>query len=115
MTKEASRKKAARAYQRNHPGTPFPEAMRAVLNVPTAGIDSTADLAQAAAAAGFELPLQGDVAWRPITAHEAIPGDVFLGAGDQFGIVVAGLKVAVDGRVAPADVSGGFFRPFPLQ
>ena len=113
MTKNSSQKKAARAHQRTHPGTPFPEAMRAVSNASRGGIDGTADLAQAAVAAGFELPLQGQVAWRRVAAHQAVPGDVFVGAGNRFGVVVAGLKVAVAGHVASPDVSDGFFRPFP--
>ncbi|MEU5844611.1 hypothetical protein [Rhodococcus sp. NPDC047139] len=44
MTKNSARKKAARAYQAAHPGTTFPEAMRAVARGedPTSAADSAA-------------------------------------------------------------------------
>ena len=37
MTRNASHKRAARVYQRTHPGTPFPAALRAVAHTRTDG------------------------------------------------------------------------------
>ena len=53
MTKNSAKKKAARAYQATHPGTTFPEALRAVR--------SSAPIAD------------GDGAIAPVAAQPALP------------------------------------------